>query len=56
VRSLLSAGMLRVISTNESVSWETLFTADFELDVLRGKRPYRRTIWVSLYAMGHHHR
>ena len=31
-----------------NVSWETVFTADFELDVLRGKRPYRWTIWVSL--------
>ncbi|KAI0248167.1 hypothetical protein BJV78DRAFT_842672 [Lactifluus subvellereus] len=25
--------------------WETVFTAGFELDVLRGKRPYRWTIW-----------
>ena len=28
-------------------SWETVFTMGFELDVLRGKRPYRWTIWVS---------
>ncbi|KAI0248120.1 hypothetical protein BJV78DRAFT_1239152 [Lactifluus subvellereus] len=27
--------------------WETVFTAGFELDVLRGKRPYRWTIWVG---------
>ncbi|KAI9510092.1 hypothetical protein F5148DRAFT_1182386, partial [Russula earlei] len=27
--------------------WETVFTAGFELDVLRRKRPYRWTIWVS---------
>jgi hypothetical protein len=30
-----------------NLSWETVFTAGFELDVLRGKRPYRWTIWVS---------
>ncbi|KAH9962067.1 hypothetical protein BGW80DRAFT_1463602 [Lactifluus volemus] len=28
--------------------WETLCTVGFELDVLRGKRPYRRTIWLYL--------
>lgn len=28
-------------------SWETVITAGFELDVLRRKRPYRWTIWVS---------
>ena len=28
-------------------SWEFMITAGFELDVLRGKRPYRWTIWVS---------
>ncbi|KAH9962064.1 hypothetical protein BGW80DRAFT_868125 [Lactifluus volemus] len=28
--------------------WETVFTAEFELDVLRGKRPYKRTIWLYL--------
>ncbi|KAI0299650.1 hypothetical protein B0F90DRAFT_598113 [Multifurca ochricompacta] len=28
--------------------WETLFTAGFELDVLKGKRPYRWTIWIYL--------
>ncbi|KAH9954911.1 hypothetical protein BGW80DRAFT_381135 [Lactifluus volemus] len=28
--------------------WETVFTASFELDVLRGKRPYRWTIWLYL--------
>jgi len=28
--------------------WETVFTAGFELDVLRGKRPYRWTIWLYL--------
>ena len=29
-------------------SWETVFTMGFELDVLRGKRPYRWTIWVKI--------
>ncbi|KAI0291213.1 hypothetical protein B0F90DRAFT_1778553 [Multifurca ochricompacta] len=28
--------------------WEILFTAGFELDVLKGKRPYRWTIWIYL--------
>jgi len=28
--------------------WETVLTAGFELDVLRGKRPYRWTIWLYL--------
>jgi hypothetical protein len=37
----------------DNTSWETVFTAGFELDVLRGKRPYRWTIWVSSF---HHSR
>ncbi|KAI9439562.1 hypothetical protein H4582DRAFT_1536120 [Lactarius indigo] len=28
--------------------WETVMTAGFELDVLRGKQPYRWTIWIYL--------
>ncbi|KAH9074399.1 hypothetical protein EDB83DRAFT_1960332 [Lactarius deliciosus] len=28
--------------------WETVLTAGFELDVLRGKRPYKWTIWLYL--------
>jgi len=28
--------------------WETVFTAGFELDVLRRKRPYKWTIWLYL--------
>jgi hypothetical protein len=28
--------------------WETIFTAGFELNVLRGKQPYRWTIWTYL--------
>ena len=36
--------MLILICT---LSWETVFSAGFELNVLRGKQPYRWTIWVS---------
>jgi hypothetical protein len=36
--------------SHNNASWEFMLTAGFEFDVLRGKRPYRRTIWVSLYA------
>ena len=27
-------------------SWEYVTTLDFELDMIRGRRPYRWTIWV----------
>ncbi len=30
-----------------TLSWETVFTAGFELNVFRGKQPYRWTIWVG---------
>jgi hypothetical protein len=30
-----------------NVSWETVITTGFELDMLRRKRPYKWTIWVS---------
>ena len=44
------------MSTNNHVSWETVLSMSFEMDVLRGKRPYRWTIWVgSLAALGHYH-
>jgi hypothetical protein len=36
-----------LISRYNDASWEVVITAGFELDVLRGKRPYRWTIWVS---------
>jgi hypothetical protein len=39
------------MSTNNNLSWETVFTAGFELDVLRGKRPYKWTIWVSAFVV-----
>ena len=28
-------------------SWEYITTLDFELDIIRGRRSYRSTIWVS---------
>jgi len=37
-----------LISSFDKLSWETVFTAGFELDVLRRKRPYRWTIWLYL--------
>ncbi|KAH9016128.1 hypothetical protein EDB85DRAFT_769336 [Lactarius pseudohatsudake] len=38
----------RLIHAIGSLSiWETVFTAGLELNVLRGKQPYRWTIWVS---------
>src|SRR6266851_1816819 len=40
-------GKRALISSFDKLSWETVFTAGFELDVLRRKRPYRWTIWVS---------
>lgn len=48
VRSLSYSGTHKTISAHKSPSWETVLTADFELEVLRGKKPYRWTIWVSL--------
>jgi len=30
-----------------NLSWETVITTGFELDMLRRKRPYKWTIWVS---------
>ncbi len=29
-------------------SWELVFTSQYELDVLRRKKPYQWTIWVSV--------
>jgi hypothetical protein len=36
-----------LVPTDNNFSWETVFTAGFELDVLKRKRPYMWTIWVS---------
>ena len=50
------AGKRKLISSYNNVSWETVMTVGFELDVLRGKRPYRWTIWVSsLLEIGSHY-
>lgn len=56
VRSSSYPGKRMVISVElAELSWETLLTAGFELDVLRRKRPYRWTIWVShFHHMGFH--
>lgn len=43
------------LNLKKNLSWETLLTVDFEFDVIRRKRPYRWTIWVShLHHIGHH--
>ncbi|KAF8491204.1 hypothetical protein F5888DRAFT_1075248 [Russula emetica] len=40
-------------TTNGLYIWEYLTTLDFELDVIRGRRPYRYTIWIySLARVG----
>ncbi len=36
-----------LILDSNNVSWETVMTTGFELDMLRRKRPYKWTIWVS---------
>ncbi|KAI0258208.1 hypothetical protein BC834DRAFT_975362 [Gloeopeniophorella convolvens] len=49
---LILKDYLALVKLNHVLSgiyiWETIFTAGFELDVLRGKRPYRWTIWIYL--------
>ncbi len=47
VRSCLFREMPTLILTYTLTSWETVFTAGFELNILRGKLPYRWTIWVG---------
>ena len=41
---------LRIVH-NETLarSWEYLTTLEYEWDVIRGRRPYRWTIWVRRY-------
>ncbi|KAI0246156.1 hypothetical protein BJV78DRAFT_192697 [Lactifluus subvellereus] len=50
--SVLFNDYLAMIKLDHAIAgiyiWETVFTAGFELDVLRGKRPYRWTIWLYL--------
>ncbi|KAI0245158.1 hypothetical protein BJV78DRAFT_622391 [Lactifluus subvellereus] len=54
--SVLLKDYLAMIKLDHAIAgiyiWETVFTAGFELDVLRGKRPYRWTIWVSCRNYG----
>ncbi|KAI0248208.1 hypothetical protein BJV78DRAFT_1238863, partial [Lactifluus subvellereus] len=54
--SVLYKDYLAMIKLDHAIAgiyiWETVFTAGFELDVLRGKRPYRWTIWVSYCHYG----
>ncbi|KAI9442708.1 hypothetical protein H4582DRAFT_2073297 [Lactarius indigo] len=50
--SELDGGHVALIKLDHSLAgiyiWETVFTVGFELDVLRGKRPYKWTIWPYL--------
>ncbi|KAI0248162.1 hypothetical protein BJV78DRAFT_1285029 [Lactifluus subvellereus] len=50
--SVLLKDYLALIKLDHAIAgiyiWETVFTAGFELDVLRGKRPYRWSIWLYL--------
>ncbi|KAI0245760.1 hypothetical protein BJV78DRAFT_1260275, partial [Lactifluus subvellereus] len=54
--SVLLKDYLAMIKLDHAIAgiyiWETVFTAGFELDVLRGKRPYRWTIWVRCHNYG----
>ena len=43
---VLWTGKRVLISAYNNLSWETVFTAGFELDVIRRKRPYKWSIWV----------
>ncbi|KAI9510095.1 hypothetical protein F5148DRAFT_1282291 [Russula earlei] len=50
--SIVLKDYIALIKLNHALAgiyiWETVFTAGFELDVLRRKRPYRWTIWLYL--------
>ncbi|KAI0249135.1 hypothetical protein BJV78DRAFT_725090 [Lactifluus subvellereus] len=50
--SVFYSGYLAQIKLDHAIAgiyiWETVFTARFELDVLRGEQPYRWTIWLYL--------
>ncbi|KAI0246162.1 hypothetical protein BJV78DRAFT_193727 [Lactifluus subvellereus] len=49
---VLNKDYLALIKLDHAIAgiyiWETVFTSVFELDILRGKRPYRWTIWLYL--------
>ncbi|KAF8491210.1 hypothetical protein F5888DRAFT_1075666 [Russula emetica] len=45
--------LCRLPALTSTPRWEYLTTLDFELDVIRGRRPYRWTIWIySLARVG----
>ncbi|KAI0273939.1 hypothetical protein BGY98DRAFT_105652 [Russula aff. rugulosa BPL654] len=50
--SLLLEDYASLIKLNHALAgifiWETVITFGFELDILRGKRPYRWTLWLYL--------
>ena len=35
-------------------SWEFFTTFDYEFSIIRGRRPYRKTIWVGLFLRSSH--
>jgi len=39
--------MLRPYRVNPSLSWEFVTTLDYEWSIIRKRRPYQWTIWVS---------
>jgi len=55
--SLLFNDYIALIKLNHALAgifiWEIVTTLSFEWDVLRGKRPYRWTIWVSSFKLWH---
>lgn len=53
VRLYSNPGKRALIRTYDNSSWEILISFGFELDILRGKRPYRWTIWVSSLQLSH---
>jgi hypothetical protein len=47
VRVLRCIDLLLSCTLIRTSSWEYFTTLDFELDIIRGRRSYRWTIWVS---------
>jgi len=43
--------VLTLVELATKLSWETVLTTGFEMDVLRRKRPYKWTIWGRLYII-----
>ena len=46
VRVLCCVGLPLSCTSIRTFSWEYITTLDFELDIIRGRRSYRWTIWV----------